>query len=221
MKARTLGVILAGILAVSACTVPDGDSSLSATAVPALAPAAPVAPKAALDALVLTKPMWQVGDQWRYSDDYALRVSEVNGPLAKFERADAPSQWFVANGFFREKMHSASSTRQIVFRSENPDRFYTAPIGKPVVFVREYLRDKQLVRHQTSWVVEGKERITVPAGTFDTFVIVMRTRSLTGSWTGFERWWYAPAVRNYVRIEYKYGQSPESARVLVNYSLGN
>jgi hypothetical protein len=44
----------------------------------------------------------------------------------------------------------------------------------------------------------------------------MRTRSLTSNWTGYERWWYAPSVRNYVRMEYKYGESPENARVLLS-----
>ena len=47
----------------------------------------------------------------------------------------------------------------------------------------------------------------------------MRTRSLKTDWTGYERWWYSPKAKNYVRMEYKYGESPESSRVLMSYSL--
>jgi hypothetical protein len=196
------------MLALSACTAPE--SSLGEMTLARLAP--------------LVKPLWRVGDQWQYSDGYALQVSETAGPVAKFERLDAPDQWFIADGFFRNKSHSGSATREVVFRSETLDQlnqFYGAPIGQPIVFIREYLKDKELVRHQDSWVVEGKERISVPAGTFDTFVIVMRTRSLTSDWTGYERWWYAPAVRNYVRMEYKYGQFPDGSRVLQSFRLAS
>ena len=62
--------------------------------------------------------------------------------------------------------------------------------------------------HASSWTVEGRETITVPAGTFDCWLIVWRTRSLRSDWTGFERWWYSPQAQNYVRMEYKYGAEP-------------
>ncbi len=219
MKARTLGVILTGMLALSACSVSEPPTAALGTT-----PTLPTAPKATttLDSLVLSKPQWRVGDEWHYSDGYAVRVSEITGILAKFERLDAPGQWFVNNGFFRETSQSDGTPRQVVFRSENPDpSFYTLPLGRPLVYVEEYLRDKDLIRHQTSWVVESRERITVPAGTFDTFVVVIRKRSLTSDWTAYERWWYAPAVKNYVRMEYRYGEEPEGARVLMSSKLGN
>jgi hypothetical protein len=46
----------------------------------------------------------------------------------------------------------------------------------------------------------------------------MRARSLTDDWTGFERWWYSPQVKNYVRMEYQYG-SVTGSRVLTHYTL--
>lgn len=216
MKGVSFGVVLGGLLVLSGCDT-LGNGTQAGSLMP---PQAIVPVKTSPDGnLALTKPQWRVGDEWRYSDDYSLRVTEVTGALTRLRRLDVADHWYVDNGFFREKSFGPDGLRQIVFRSEDPDQFYSQPIGQPLVFVREYLHDKQLLRHQTSWVIESKEKITVPAGTFDTFVIVMRTRSLTGSWTGYERWWYAPAVRNYVRMEYKYGQSPESARVLLSYKL--
>jgi hypothetical protein len=69
--------------------------------------------------------------------------------------------------------------------------------------------------------VEGREEITTPAGTFNAWIIVWRSRSLDSTWTGFERWWYAPAVSNYVRMEYKYGDTPPRSRVLMRYRLSD
>ncbi len=95
----------------------------------------------------------------------------------------------------------------------------TSGVNKPVTYIREYMRNGELVRHRTSWLIEGKEKIAVPAGTFDTWVIVMRTQSLTSNWRGFERWYYSPEVNHYVRMEYKYGEAPDGSRVLMNYKL--
>ncbi|MBP2295462.1 hypothetical protein [Azospirillum rugosum] len=170
-------------------------------------------------AVALAPPQWRVGDTWQYSDGYGMRVTEVNGPAARFQRTDAPGQWYIARGPFREQLQSRNALRQVVFQSEDPQRLYTVPPGEPVVFRREYMRNGVLVRHRTSWTVEGTETITVPAGTFDAVILVMRTRSTTGNWTAYERWWYAPAVRNYVRMEFKYGEAPDNARVLTAYSL--
>jgi hypothetical protein len=74
--------------------------------------------------------------------------------------------------------------------------------------------------HASSWSVEGRETITVPAGTFDCWIIVWRSRSLRSDWTGFERWWYSPQAQNYVRMEYKYGPDSEGSRVLMRYQIG-
>ncbi|MEI6987202.1 MAG: hypothetical protein WCK65_13845 [Rhodospirillaceae bacterium] len=220
MRSLSRCIVLGVSLAVGGCAVPTDSTSSQGVGMDPTSLVSGKAVPSSLESMVLTKPKWNEGESWKYSDGYGMRVEEVGPKLTRFQRLDDSSQWYTSNGFFREKSQSASAFRQTVFRSENPERFFTAAPGESVVFVREYLRDKKMMRHQTSWVVESKETITVPAGTYDTFVIVMRTRSLTSNWTGFERWWYAPAVKNYVRMEYRYGQSPEGARVLVSYNNG-
>ena len=176
---------------------------------------------AAVLAPALQKPVWKVGDEWLYSDGYGFRVEGIHGPNTRFRRLDDAAQWFENRGLFRERSQSASSLREVVFRSDNPDQLYTAANGKAVVFIREYLNNGRLIRHRTSWMVEGRETITVPAGTFDCFILVKRSRSLTGTWTGFERIWFSPAARNYVRMEFKYGEAPDMARVLTHFKLNS
>lgn len=168
---------------------------------------------------VIEAPVWTVGSQWQYSDGYAVKVASVSAKGAVFERLDAPGQSFARQGFIRTDSISGTATRNAIYRTVPDAAGLTLSAGSPLTFQREYLKNGQLLVHASSWTVEGRETITVPAGTFDCFVIVWRTRSMRSDWTGFERWWYSPEARNYVRIEFKYGPGPESSRVLMRYDL--
>jgi hypothetical protein len=211
------GITMLGVIPTAGCVPEQLDAGPVARIEAATAPVSLTRPQPPADGL--PQPDWRIGDSWRYSDGYAIQVVERLNGLTKFERLDDPRQWFVNLGLLRERSQSSSTLREQVFRSEDPERLYSTSALSPIVFIREYLRNGVLVRHRTSWLREGTERITVPAGTFDAQILTMRTRSLTGNWTGYERWWYSPQVRNYVRMEYKYGEAPESARVLVSYDL--
>jgi hypothetical protein len=166
---------------------------------------------------VVNAPAWRPGDRWRYSDGYGLRVASADGDLTVFQRIDDPKQWFSRYGFLRQESQARDALRKVVFRTIKPEEGLRLSLGQPLVFTREYLSGKNLRVHSTSWLVEGRETITVPAGEFDCWLIVMRTRGIRTGWTGFERWWYSPQVKNYVRLEYKYGNQPASSRVLVSF----
>ncbi len=179
---------------------------------------APFASKDSLDDLKgdVAPPLWHEGDWWTYSDGYGLRVQSTDGRVTKFTRTDAPGQWMTRTGFLREKSQSPSQFREVIYRTLEPEELMRFDARKPLTFQREYLANGELRTHATSWSVEGKKRITVPAGTFDTWIIVWRTRNVTTNWSGFERWYYAPDVKNYVRLEYRYGSMPTMSRVLMD-----
>ena len=180
--------------------------------------AAPV-PVAATDAV--PAPQWRAGSSWEYSDGYQLRLGSVSDGTAVFERLDAPNQWFSMRGFLRQDAASATAKRQTIYRTVPPSAGDSLSAAAPLTFQREYLSNNQLIVHVTSWTVEGRETITVPAGTFNCWVIVWRARSLKGNWTGFERWWYSPEAQLYVRMEYKYGNTATASRVLMHYTTGS
>jgi hypothetical protein len=165
-------------------------------------------------------PDWKPGSEWRYSDGYGLKITSTSSQGTVFERIDAPGQWFSRIGFIRKDAASASVTRNSIYRTVPNDAGMSLSAAAPLTFQREYMADGKLMVHASSWTVEGRETITVPAGTFDCWVIVWRTRSLRSDWTGFERWWYSPQAQNYVRLEYKYGAAPLGSRVLMQYHLG-
>lgn len=236
MKQRLLlaPVGLIACLVLSACQegryAGTGQPATSASAsASADAPAARVAekPEPATTPVVedfsgpaVTAPRWVRGDRWMYSDGYGLQVRGVDGDITRFQRLDDPGQWFTRHGFLRQEAQSATAHRRVVFRSIDAADALTLQMRRPVVFTREYTSNQQPRVHRTSWILEGRETITVPAGTFDTWVIVMRSRNAATNWTGFERWWYSPEVRHYVRMEYRYGKHPVSSRVLMDFSPG-
>ncbi len=181
---------------------------------------AAAAPIAVPPDTVVTAPEWQTGSAWYYSDGYGVKVSSSANGVAVFERLDAPGQWFSRQGFLRKDLVSGTATRNSIYRTLPDSSGNSLSARAPLTFEREYLSNGKLLVHASSWTLEGRETITVPAGTFDCYVIVWRTRSLKSDWTGFERWWYSPAAQNYVRLEYKYGPAEASSRVLMRYNLG-
>lgn len=168
---------------------------------------------------VVQAPNWSAGSEWHYSDGYAVKVASVSPKGTLFQRLDAPGQSFMRDGFIRTDSTSATATRKAIYRTVPDNAGQSLSAAKPLTFQREYLNNGKLMVHASSWTVEGRETITVPAGTFDCWVIVWRTRSLRSDWTGFERWWYSPDAQNYVRMEFKYGSEADGSRVLMNYRL--
>ena len=166
-------------------------------------------------------PHWRVGSEWSYSDGYGLKVVSTNGTETRFERLDDPRQWLTRRGFLRESSQSGTTERQLLFEDLTPGAGLVLTAQPPLTYRREYLSEGATRTHATSWTVEGRETVKVPAGEFDCIVLVMRTRSLSGNWSGYERWWFSPQVQNYVRLEYRYGPDAAGSRVLMRYALAN
>ena len=136
---------------------------------------------------VVQAPDWSVGSEWRYSDGYGLKVESTGSQGTVFERLDAPGQWFSRLGFIRKDAASGTATRNAIYRTIPDNAGLSLTAAAPLTFQREYMSNGKLMVHASSWTLEGRETITVPAGTFDCWLIVWRTRSLPSDLTGFER----------------------------------
>ena len=174
-------------------------------------------PEATTTDLFHGPPQWPLGRSWEYSDGYGLRVIEADGNRAVLERTDKDDSWVRRDGLFKMDSLDDGIRRQVIYRYPNPETFFPLAVGKTVSFAREYLKEKKLHVHKTSWRVVGRETIEVPAGVFDCWVLVWDTRSQRSNWSGYEKWWYSPEVSNYVRLEYRYGKAPNLSRVLMTY----
>jgi hypothetical protein len=205
-------MIMVMAVSLAACTQPITREEIGGQTHPITLPTS-------IETLASNAPIWKVGDSWHYSDGYELKVSSVAGNDTTFDRSDMPGDWVVRRGLFKIRSKQRDVLREVVYRTHDPVELFPLAVGKQVVFLEEYLRAGELIRHNTSWTVEGQESIQVPAGTFNCWILVMRTRGLQSNWTGSERWWYSPTVKHYVRMEYRYGTQPPGSRVLMSYHL--
>lgn len=212
-------VAFAAFAIATGCVLDESDPSKMVSSGPAVTGAKSSVTSSAKKETIVRAPKWVVGSEWKYSDGYGLKVTQVKGDVTAFTRTDLEDRWLSRRGFLREASQSGTALRQVVYRTVKPEAGKRLILGQALVFHREYVANDKLRVHVTSWTVEGRETIVVPAGKFDTWLLVMRTRSLKTDWTGYERWWYSPKANNYVRMEYKYGDAPESSRVLMSFSL--
>ncbi|WP_439816521.1 hypothetical protein [Zavarzinia sp. CC-PAN008] len=215
-RTRSAATVLLLALALGACANGQlGAFATSAAPEPAAAPAAQPAEAGRR----IAAPVWKPGSSWQYSDGYGLQVEARSGLLTTFRRLDDPGQWVTRRGFLREDSQSATTLRKIVFEDLPATSGLVLTAGEPLTYTREYSAAGIVRKHVTSWSIEGRERVKVPAGEFDCWIIVMRTRNAATGWTGYERWWFSPDVQNYVRMEYRYGTAPPGSRVLTAYAL--
>lgn len=76
-------------------------------------------------------------------------------------------------------------------------RLYPLEVGKAVTFTRTWAGQRWKDRIS----VDSVERIEVPAGTFDAFVLLRQSEQVDGDWRAEQRTWYAPELGWVVRFE--------------------
>lgn len=76
-------------------------------------------------------------------------------------------------------------------------QLFPLQIGKAVSFTRRWAGQAWRDRIE----VIGTERVSVPAGTFDTFVLLRVSEQLDSDWRAEQRTWYAPALGWVVKFE--------------------
>lgn len=76
---------------------------------------------------------------------------------------------------------------------------YPLQVGKGIRFTRR----RGDIELKDDILVTATERLTVPAGSFDTFLVRRRSETADGSWWAEQRNWYAPALGWVVKFEGK------------------
>lgn len=76
-------------------------------------------------------------------------------------------------------------------------QLFPLEVGKAVSFTRRWAGEAWRDRIE----VLGTERVTVPAGTFDTFVLLRVSEQVDSDWRAEQRSWYAPELGWVVKFE--------------------
>lgn len=166
----------------------------------------------------LAPPKWAVGDQYVYDDGYGLEVVAQSGEITKFRRLDDPQQWMTMQGFFDLERQSSTQYRKVLSRKGPFDPTQGLPIGQSLQLDRQLLSGSNRHQHQEQWVVDGREQLTTPAGTFDCWRITRNWQNHLTLWHGFERFWWSEDIGFYVKLEYRYGNQPEGRRLLIKFT---
>lgn len=145
-------------------------------------------------------PLYETGDVFAWSDGLVETVIRIGGDRIFWRSSDGasfnadrnfvmpPSSWDLASGPGSATV-SVDTGKLWPFRQGRRVNFQvltTGPSG---------------TESERNWTClpQGRKKVTVPAGTFDTQVITCgRSAVADGEWR-YRTWFYAPAVRHYVR----------------------
>lgn len=195
-----------------AATMPGTQSSPLATA-----PTAATRPSAASNSFGFT-----VGDRWRYQTVDRFKKEVVDNWSRQIESIQADGSLRLNGG-------------RVAWSSKGGIQRLDGTTGRTRIFspdfqyVPDQLRDgwQQPIKHTLTWRNEdgqngveeregklkvlGRERVTVPAGSFDAWKIEMsgdgKGKNLVSNSNYYvtfkEVWWYAPELRNFVAAEYE------------------
>jgi peptidoglycan hydrolase-like protein with peptidoglycan-binding domain len=145
-------------------------------------------------------PLYETGDAFAWSNGLVETVIRIDGDRIFWRGSDGasfnadrnfvmpPSSWDQASGPGSATV-SVNAEQLWPFRQGRRFNFWvltTGPSG---------------TESERDWTCspQGRKKVTVPAGTFDTQVITCgRSAASDGEWR-YRTWFYAPAVRHYVR----------------------
>ncbi len=171
-------------------------------------------------------PTYRAGDFYKFDNGVTERVVEIDGDIV---------HWAVGKVFTfatyrqpelpRPEWH-APTARAVQVLDEIPDDLWPLQVGNRAQFrsVNTLTKaaggqDIEYTEHR-SCEVEDTETVTVPAGKFDTFLIVCdRFIGNRRSWTGTRIWHYAPDLGHFVmRTDRVSGTTKKTVR-LVSYGV--
>lgn len=153
-------------------------------------------------------PDYRAGQSFTFSDRGTRRVVAVEGGGVRWSRKPGTS-YLVSPNFIVPILRRESSSSVVSHQAfGSPEDLWPLRVGKSVRFrvVRTTLSksDGRQTRTTYNWRcdVEDTDRVTVPAGTFDTYRIDCR-RFFGHRQTPRRRitWYYAPELGHYVRRE--------------------
>jgi hypothetical protein len=171
-------------------------------------------------------PVWHVGDEWGYRWESPRGGGTFVWRVMSEETVDGADCYVIDAGriqlYFRKTDLAFVQERDrgtVSYRYTPPRRVLAWPLrvggAWEDLFVQEWPQERSTRNRLRAWRVEAKERITVPAGTFESFKIVERDK--WGNSVVAEVW-VAPAVRGMVRVQLHYDYGIEK-RELTSFKL--
>jgi hypothetical protein len=169
-------------------------------------------------------PNYAVGEYFTFDDGTTAMVTEISGELVTWEYNNGTVSKRYRN-FIIPALTWTSAKKHSKAKTTAPaDLLWPLAVGKKGQYDFRQTISKhdgtEATRLSRSWscTVEGTKRVSVAAGTFDTYVITCRRYSDTShKWRATRRFYYAPHLGR----EDKYRSRPGKKRELVSYGFNS
>ena len=173
-------------------------------------------------------PMYSPGEYFILDNSFGMTVASVKGGLVAWKYSNnATGEGY--NDFLiplirservgqrTETVSSVSRTDLWPLDNNKEAKFETIQ----TIFTTDASLTRE-VRRTWNCIVEGTARVTVPAGTFDTFVV--RCDRFSGTdrgWRGSDRYYYSPDLNHYVMLEQASAKRSVKTKKLTGYGFNS
>jgi hypothetical protein len=158
----------------------------------------------------VSAPVWQIGDQWGFRWESGEGQGEYVWTVDRTEVVDGVEHYVVTSGpreiYYRARDLATSLELlggAVQVRNVPPRTGFSWPLTPGTIWEQTLTEEKGPDRFPAdrtiAWHIEGKERVRVEAGTFETLRIVARHGHYQSAAVMYEMW-YAPEVKQWVRL---------------------
>ena len=173
-------------------------------------------------------PNYQVGEYFSYDDGTAFVVTAISSEQVTWRYNNGAVSTGYRN-FILPALTWTSANRQSKGTSTAPlDLLWPLAVGNQGQYNSQQVnsRNDQIESTELSrkWdcAVVGTKQVSVPAGTFDTYVVACKRYSSTNnSWRATRRYYYAPDLGHYVIREDTFCSRPDHTRKLAAYGFNS
>ena len=173
-------------------------------------------------------PNYAVGEYFTFDDGTTTMVAAISGELVTWQYDNGTVSKRYRNFIIPALTWTSAKKHSKAKTTANADMLWPLDVGKKDQYDFHQVISKHDGSEATglsrSWgcVVEGTKRVSVAAGTFDTYVITCRRYSGTShKWRATRKFYYAPDIGHYVFREDKYRGRSEKKRELVSYGFNS
>jgi surface antigen len=177
------------------------------------------------DAISAPLPAYGAGDSYTFDNGVTDRVVEAGSTDVRWRSSDGTTFVTTRNPMLPPVIVQASDSRE-EHHFVPPASFFPLRTGNTVMFLvsaSTFQRSGQnTVRNQQWRCTVGKPaRVSVEAGTFDTYEVTCSAFDMTSGRRDTHRYFYAPDIGFYVRREDASNGQPPQVAVLERYTAGS
>jgi hypothetical protein len=176
--------------------------------------------------LIADLPSYQPGEFFIYDNGMSMIATESANDSVNWRYGNGAVSSGYRNFLVPQISWESNSSKGRRASDASPNILWPLSVGKSARFgVSQTLLDKtngltEEINRRWECNVKGTERISVPAGNFDTYIVSCDRYSSGGNeWRGRHTYYFSPDVRHYVKLDRDYANRPSKSEQLVRYGF--